>query len=297
MKKITKLLLLISINLISCTNNSNIEVEKDSIVNYLQNKNNIESKKEVQNSIQESIKPTSLPTIILDPIPQPTLTPIPEPSLFTLIEMLNTFSKGLSYTLSFTYASEKYVPFSNDNILKYLRDESFSKDKAEQVFYIRKNLKDIYDTVAKTNFINNEFVFFAPAVTPVFFAKYKDDLAFIISTVEFAFTLNSLNLDETNRAKKILKEYNLPLLNSFKNNFKESNIKYFGLSTAYGVRNFLSEKDSDTKVEVVSFVFTIDNLNKYLNGEISDNEFIKISDVFLKSKGSYQFKKIDIFNI
>lgn len=287
MKKNIVILLLVS--LVSCVNLNNNSKEPKSFEDYLKTPTTT-----TKVNISASIAPTPSPT------------PTPKPKLLPLINMLNGFTIGITFVPSFVLNIEKYKAFTNIEALNYIKNLSTQKTidgemlsyvKEDQNFYIKQYIKNIESLFSKLNLVDGNIIYFEPDTLPVQFSEFQNTTCFIVSSAEISIVLNSLKLNENERIIKALKEYSLPILYNFQTSFNDSDVKYLGFTITYGVRDFSTdEKDAlNTNQEVVSIVFSKADLNKFINAELSDNDFIKKSNILLKSKVSRYFKKVDLF--
>lgn len=128
---------------------------------------------------------------------------------------------------------------------------------------------------------------------PVHFFEHKNQLIMChISNIVVEKLSDKKNYSSHERASKVLASFLLPSLRSLKP-MLELDIPYIGLSYLYGANNTLELKVVGEYISVVSSTKVIKD---YLNGMLTLNEFLALSDIYLSDRNmGAELKKTNIF--
>ena len=131
---------------------------------------------------------------------------------------------------------------------------------------------------------------------PVRFASFKDKTVLLISQIGVETVFNTLSLGTKERAARIISSNMIPELKRLYDTFKDTDLGYLGMVIAYGSKDFSEKSDVlNLKEEVVSLVVAKDTIQSFIQGEVTDNELVKNSSVFLSDRDMvFDVKKIEV---
>lgn len=200
----------------------------------------------------------------------------------------------------------KWKP-NNDSLGKELQSEKiftlikkYGKEfQSEKVFKLIKKYRNNFDSIFKdlANSNTDRFVYFQDVTLPIHFGLFNGTaLSFLISGAVSDNIYNTLKLTSKQRAAKVITTYILPALKTVANNFHSKEIKYFGMSCAYGSKDFGDDDPNATKGEFVSFLAPCDLIRKYASSDITEDELVNAADIYISDRdmGIQEIKKIKI---
>jgi hypothetical protein len=118
--------------------------------------------------------------------------------------------------------------------------------------------------------------------SPIRLASHDGSLTLILSSMGSENIYNTLRLEAKERAGKEIQETVLPEIKQFQV-INIPAIKYFGVIDIYGTKDF-SEPDSTPKPELVALVASVQNCRKLANAEMTEEDFVAASDVYIVGK-------------
>ncbi|MEP6466162.1 MAG: hypothetical protein ABJB05_07635 [Parafilimonas sp.] len=141
-----------------------------------------------------------------------------------------------------------------------------------------------------------EFMYDIGVSLPVEFGLYGDTaLSVIISGIFIDKIYNTLKLTSKQRATKVVTTYILPSFKALSENFTNKEIKYFGMTCVYGSKDFTDESTLATKSEFVAFIAPVSLIRKYVSGDLTEDELVEASDVYISDRDMVtDIKKIKI---
>lgn len=119
----------------------------------------------------------------------------------------------------------------------------------------------------------------------------KDENILLFPTFAIESTFNTLRLTEKQRASSAITSYALPILKKI-NNYIIPGISKIGIALTYGSNNLLSDNLADLKAEWICLISPLPIIEKFNNNEISSDELIGASDIYLKSRNDEKANKI-----
>ncbi len=129
---------------------------------------------------------------------------------------------------------------------------------------------------------------------PIKFIKYKNNsLAALFTGICSSDTYNTFKLTSRQRASKVITSMVLPVIKLF-NGYFDSEIKYYGVSVCYTCKDFSSESASTYDGEVLYFISPTQIIKKFKNGDITEDEIVQKSDIFIYDNESLGLKKVKI---
>lgn len=157
------------------------------------------------------------------------------------------------------------------------------------------NIKKIFDELGLIGNETGKFLHDKNDI-PIYFAEMKNNIVFFVTSVGSDKIFNTLRTSSKNRAAKIIQSMILPVMKSFQDSFKGSNIKYYGIIIGYGSKDFSDESDAlNLRPEVLAFIVSSENCRKFSEGIITDDQLIDSSDIYLSDRDMrHQIKKIKV---
>jgi hypothetical protein len=132
---------------------------------------------------------------------------------------------------------------------------------------------------------------------PVRFAQAETGMVFLVTGVGSSTVFNTLRTTPKSRAAKIISTKILPEMETFYDFFKDTDIKYCGMAVVYGSEDFSDESISrvSLKAEVVTLVVSSENCKKFVDGIMTEDQLIDLSDIYLKDRDmGFNVKKIKV---
>jgi hypothetical protein len=239
--------------------------------------------------------------------PQDTGAITTPPPLVPLISVLNvgTFVETL-WSLGVGLDQPEYKPKSNEEVLKDFNQWLLSKPKVERwkgeiaeynfALKYKENIKKIIDHLS---FIGSErgMFLYNKMEIPVRFAQAETGMVFLVTGVGSSTVFNTLRTTPKSRAAKIISTKILPEMETFYDFFKDTDIKYCGMAVVYGSEDFSDESISrvSLKAEVVTLVVSSENCKKFVDGIMTEDQLIDLSDIYLKDRDmGFNVKKIKV---
>jgi hypothetical protein len=199
-----------------------------------------------------------------------------------------------TWSLYAIYNEKKYAPIRSENVIndinQYLTimDTSQSKNIYE-IAEIKKYLPNIDSTFKTLTLFGPgqlaEFLYTKPYSIPVNFSLTGDTaLTMLISGICIDNIYNTLKLTSRQRATKVITTFLIPQLRVFSKCFPNTDIKYFGFAAVFGSKDFSSTSKTSTKAEFVSFVVPTGIINKFVSGDITEDELVESSEVNISDR-------------
>ena len=130
---------------------------------------------------------------------------------------------------------------------------------------------------------------------PIRVAEFSGKPCLLITDVATDKVYNTLRTTIKSRASDILNSCMLPELEYLNRGLKDMEIEHFGIIVSYGSKNFLDEYDLSLKGEALCLIVSKDECSKFVDGEITDNELLDNSHIFISDRDMmFGFKKINV---
>lgn len=131
--------------------------------------------------------------------------------------------------------------------------------------------------------------------TPVNIIDFTDgSKAYIVDAATNGEIMNTLRLDEKERANLVITDYILPSLKSFES-INIPSIKYYGFSFFYSSKDFSNDGLDYTKNEYLLLLTPASLLRKYNNASITKEALLKGSRLYLKGRNSFSVKLYSMY--
>lgn len=216
-------------------------------------------------------------------------------------------SNRINWELYGKFHHQEYKPVEAENVIedidKYLSKIPTTNEQNGETkeFNLIKKYRNNFDTTfRRLQFLGSdqlgEFIYDKGRRIPVHFGLYGDTaLSVIISDAFIDNIYNTLQLTSKQRASKVVTTYILPSLKAFALSFTNKEIKYFGMTCLYGSKDFSDEGTIAIKAEFVGFIAPCNLIRKYVSGDLTEDELVDESDVYVCDRDMVtDIKKIKI---
>lgn len=234
------------------------------------------------------------------PTPEPTPTPEPKLQLKSLVDVLKreSFMKT-KWSLSIDFQSPEHPVKTQDQITGMFNDLNKIKPGTEDEGKLLKKhqagLKKFFEGLfllgkSIPRYLNDD------NKLPVRFASFKDEYVVLATQIGIDSVFNTLQLDEKERAARVITTNILPEIKDLYSEFKDDEeIAYVGMAISYASKNFLDDSVLAIEQEMIGFVASKKSIKGFAEGELTDSEFVKESHVFLSGRDmSFDVKKVAI---
>ncbi|MDR3598510.1 hypothetical protein [Clostridium sp.] len=163
----------------------------------------------------------------------------------------------------------------------YNPDSTYDEEKA-QYKLLKKNYKEIKDILYYTSLVTSNLAYYN---IPLLLGLTKNNPTLLYHSLVSKSIYNTLKMDSRERAKDQLNSIIYPSLKTFVSYLGQTDIKYFGVSVAYFSKDFANDKDYEIKVEALVLIAPIKTISDFINGKITDTDFLDLSDIYLLERG------------
>jgi hypothetical protein len=151
------------------------------------------------------------------------------------------------------------------------------------------NIRSLFRKLIRCKFICNE------SFIPVRFARKEDGILFLVTHISSDYIYNTLKTSAKIRASKVISSAILPSMKDFYVNFRNTDLKYYGMMVVYGSKDFSGGDDAgNLKVEIVSLITSALNCKNFGDGAITDDEFIAVSEIYLRDRDAEDFMRVKV---
>ena len=123
-----------------------------------------------------------------------------------------------------------------------------------------------------------------------FSIKNNKDTCIHIGSFLYGNEFNTARTDERARGKKVLSELILPYSYKIAHYFFKSSFKYIVINAAYNKKDFGGYLSAEGCC--ITILFKISDLQKLVNTDITEDELLKLSEIFIQDESD--FKKVSI---
>ncbi|MBP5397756.1 MAG: hypothetical protein J6Y32_03880 [Bacteroidales bacterium] len=131
----------------------------------------------------------------------------------------------------------------------------------------------------------NEISIFYHFLSPMPTLQDDKDTCVYIGGFSYQMALNSLRLDEKQRAQKVAENVIVPILQNAAPHLKKLNYPYSMIGAAYDVRDFSKSNPYDKSTACVICVFKTSDIMSFYELAITQEEFLKSSKVYVQDEG------------
>lgn len=184
------------------------------------------------------------------------------------------------------------------DVLLSSREGELSKAESHKPKLFSKYQKEIKELFSRLSFIGGESALFLTSrdKLPFNFVSVDNKICFMITGLYIPKIYNTLRTTSKTRAAKTLESYFLPTLKEIHSAFKQTDIEYHAIFGFYGSKDFL--KDSVTEnleSEALCLVVLKADCRRFHDGNITDNELLGRSQIFLKDRDMIgDCKKVEV---
>lgn len=270
--------------------------DRDSVLQQIDNLKILYQKKDIQNAVRVSnqiheILISNLPKTKADDKLQSTkLTPISE--------VLRDEAFGTTiWSLSIQHESKEYKAISHKDYSYALNNflEYSPQSEYQQALRYKTEMKNSFkwftvycDNIAK--FLPNS----SKRPIPFRFADNNGKKCVILSDIASSSVYNTLRSTSTSRASTVLISCIIPKIRFFYQAFEQTDFEYFGFIIFYGSKDFSEKSDVlNLKAEMLALIIPKDKCLQFIDGLITESEFIGNCDVYLTDRDMmFDYKKI-----
>ena len=175
------------------------------------------------------------------------------------------------------------------------REDARSVVEYNLVVKHRSSIEKLFDNFEHIGIQDGKFLYFEEFI-PLIFAVKDNSLSLLVTGVVSNVTYNTIQTTARTRAADIIQSIVIPSLYHFDDAFYLNDIKHYGMTVAYGSKDFSKRKlFSDLSGECVSFVVSAKICNRFVNGEITEEELVESADIFLLDRDMVgSIKKVQI---
>ncbi|NNV57359.1 hypothetical protein [Limnovirga soli] len=125
--------------------------------------------------------------------------------------------------------------------------------------------------------------------------KETGESVLILNALKSDDILNTLKLTAKERAAKEAEAWILPALNEIPDDLDKLGLKTIGINIVYASKDFSDDSYGATKAENLVVLAPIIQVKKYKNGDITENQLLKLSEAYMCSREvGNELKKIDL---
>ncbi len=146
--------------------------------------------------------------------------------------------------------------------------------------YENKFQKLLPELLVKNNSINEIIT----STIPFRIVNKNRELALLTTTLSIDNVVNTLKYPTSeDRVPFMISSKILQILLNIYEQFKDTDIKNFGVVIIYGYQNFSEVQKSSPKPELVSVLASKKNIKEFIDGKINSNKLIQNSDIYLSN--------------
>jgi len=221
-------------------------------------------------------------------------------SLPPLAEVLRDATlQTTTWHLSIQYQEKAHKPITHeaftyalDNFQEYLPEVEYIQAKAR--------VSEMKDAFQWFTVYCNDIAKFLPNSSgrpiPFRFAEKDGEKCVILSDLASSSIYNTLMSTSNSRAAKVLTSCVIPKIRFLYKAFEQTDFNYFGITFYYGSKDFsISTNSANLEAEMLIFIFSRDKCQLFINGLITESEFVEESETFLTDRDmSFDVKKVKL---
>jgi hypothetical protein len=184
------------------------------------------------------------------------------------------------------HSKETDVLFIVNTAEQYL--DSTAKSREYNDVLLRKHfvgMRNFFLTVSNKTTIATSFLY---PDAPYHFCMYNDTaLGLYISAMKDGDVYSAKDMSEKKIASKVFEDCVLPALKAL-NEFKDNELKYFGLSVYYGCKDIkqIAPDASGVKPYCLTFVARFPDVKKYIEGYMTADDMVDNAEVYISNDDS-----------
>jgi len=125
------------------------------------------------------------------------------------------------------------------------------------------------------------------------FADKDGDLVLVVGPLVSQNIYNTLRVSEKQQAGSEVKDVVFGKLTALVECGDKTGAKHIAIIIGYGSRDFINEY-ATPDAQILGFVASLDDCHKFLRQEITQDEFVRRSQIFLSVSGSQLMKRIEL---
>jgi hypothetical protein len=211
----------------------------------------------------------------------------------TLVEVSASDKSSWSLAFAFSTRDEKDKPKSGDDAATDFGAYVAEKPESDWgPMIVAEHTLVVRDQTVLSRFLRQITKPLLYSMIPVRFASKDNGLVLVEASVGSDNVYNTLRLETKERAAKEIVATILPAIKQFRG-INVPDVKSFGVVAIYGTKDF-SAPDSIPEPEVVALVASVENCRKLDEAEITEEDFVASSDIYLVDKDSADARKVKI---
>lgn len=178
-----------------------------------------------------------------------------------------------------------------EDLNNYL-DTAKITSKKDNNFYLKQNKTNLLDYI---NYLEGSdvYFFYSKSDIPFQFCVKNNNLCLLITGINAGVNFDINKTSSKKRATEIVIEKLISNYNKIEKLLNNKEIKYIAFSCVYSSQNF--NTDEDYKPEAIIMISASNLINKYINKDITQDEFIEKSEFFVRDRDNdSDIKKIKI---
>ena len=158
-----------------------------------------------------------------------------------------------------------------------------------------KYAKPVEDLLSRLTLFGGELAYYGyKDDVPVTFADFDGKEVLIVKEAMYGSSFNTLRTDARSRVAQVITEIITGTLSDFHQALSPTTIPYYGFMVTYGVRDF-SDKYARTRTESVGFIARAEDVEKFVNAEITEEELVEGADIYINPAGELlELRKIKV---
>jgi hypothetical protein len=234
--------------------------------------------------------------------PSKTKSPLQEE--FDVIE--SHFTDKTAWNVSVEYAHPEYPLKSNGDVINAVEQWAQSAQLIDRCKgYIAEHelvtaelprLKLLLDDMSMIGRSIGHFLYADTILLPVRFARRDTATTLLITGIASESVYNTLRTTSNSRAARVVQSMIIPTMRSFVEAFHGSKVGRYGMCVTYGSKNFIEDDTyGNQEAETVAFVAPANAARRFVSGEITEDELLNASDVYLSDRDlRMDFKKVKL---
>lgn len=119
-------------------------------------------------------------------------------------------------------------------------------------------------------------------ILPIRFVQKDNKLTFIVSSLAAGVTYNTIRLSAKERAAKAIENIIIPAMKDLAFYFNKTEVENIGIALTYCTKDFVKDDSKyDIEAETVSLITGIAIVKKYFDSEITQEELVEQSDIYM----------------
>lgn len=272
--------------------------KQDSLLQRIDELKRLYQKKDIENSASLS---KQIHEILISRLPIPKADTATQPTGLTPVsQVLKDATFGTTtWSLSIQYKSAGYEAITHEDFAKALDAfaEYSPQSECQQAQTHKTEMKEAFKWF--TLYCDNIAAFLpntSKRPVPFRFADKNGKKCVIMTDMASSSVYNTLRSTSSSRASKVLTSCFIPKVKYLYQAFESTDFAYFGFTIVYGSKDFSEKSDAlNLKAEMLAFVAPRDKCKQFIEGSLTESEFVEGCDVFLTDRDMmFDYKKVKL---